>query len=215
MRLRPAGSPGSEPRSHASPPPRRRRCRCASPRSPCTDPGDVEQARGLEVDVRRRLAARDLLGGDGHAEEVQARLSRARDRSAHGSTTTRGRAATALRSARPPPAHPAGGEAALIEAGQPCDDLLRYLLRRQLDAELMWTYCDHSGELIPIMSRWARSCQCPPCSVTNSRRASSQTCSESISTPSRSKMTASVMTTRRRRRSRARSPAYRARDQEC
>src|SRR4051794_15360091 len=42
------------------------------------------------------------------------------------------------------------------------------------------------------MSRWALARQRPPCSSTYSRRTSSQTCSESIRGPSRSKITASV-----------------------
>src|SRR3954454_10683278 len=53
------------------------------------------------------------------------------------------------------------------------------------------TYRDHSTELIPIMSRVAPSFQRPPFSSTNFFRTSSQTASESTSTPSRSKMTAS------------------------
>src|SRR5436190_14559831 len=53
-------------------------------------------------------------------------------------------------------------------------------------------YLDHSGELIPIMSACARSCQLPPRSRASSSRTSSQSCSESTSTPSRSKTTAST-----------------------
>ena len=36
---------------------------------------DVESPRGLQVDVGRGLAARDLLGGDGRPEEVRRRPS--------------------------------------------------------------------------------------------------------------------------------------------
>src|SRR5262249_18946681 len=45
---------------------------------------------------------------------------------------------------------------------------------------------------MPIMSRWAPSCQVPPCSSTNDMRTSSQTASESTSRPSRSKTTAAI-----------------------
>src|SRR3954451_1261252 len=54
-------------------------------------------------------------------------------------------------------------------------------------------YRDHSGELIPIMSACAWSCQRPPRSRARSSRTSSQSCSESTSTPSMSKMTAAVL----------------------
>src|SRR5438067_11364722 len=53
-------------------------------------------------------------------------------------------------------------------------------------------YVDHSAELIPVMSAWARSCQRPPRSRASASRTSSQSCSESTSTPSRSKTTAST-----------------------
>src|SRR5712692_227483 len=53
-------------------------------------------------------------------------------------------------------------------------------------------YRDHSRELIPIMSAWARSCQRPPRSRASSSRTSSHSCSESSSTPSKSKTTASI-----------------------
>src|SRR4029450_4553100 len=46
--------------------------------------------------------------------------------------------------------------------------------------------------LLPIVSRWARSCQRPPRSRARSSRARSQISSESSSTPSRSKTTASI-----------------------
>src|SRR5437867_7020816 len=45
---------------------------------------------------------------------------------------------------------------------------------------------------MPIIARCAPSRQRPPRSATSCRRASSQACSESISTPSRSKTTASI-----------------------
>ena len=64
---------------------------------------DAEPPRRLEVDVRRRLAARDLLGRDRRGEEAaRAPPARAPRRSAAGSTTTRRRAASAPRAARPP-----------------------------------------------------------------------------------------------------------------
>src|SRR5437763_5262025 len=53
-------------------------------------------------------------------------------------------------------------------------------------------YLDHSAELIPIMSAWARLCQRPPRSRASASRTSSQSCSESTSTPSKSKTTAST-----------------------
>src|SRR4051794_2259608 len=53
-------------------------------------------------------------------------------------------------------------------------------------------YRDHSGELIPIMSPCAWSCQRPPRSRARSSRTSSQSCSESTSTPSRSNTTAAM-----------------------
>src|SRR5579872_589212 len=53
-------------------------------------------------------------------------------------------------------------------------------------------YRDHSVELIPIMSRCALSCQVPPFLRTYSSRALSQICSLSSSTPSMSKITASI-----------------------
>src|SRR5918912_4475727 len=53
-------------------------------------------------------------------------------------------------------------------------------------------YVDHSGELIPIMSAWARSLQRPPRSRARPSRTSSQSSSVSKMTPSRSKTTAST-----------------------
>src|SRR5215471_13779049 len=53
-------------------------------------------------------------------------------------------------------------------------------------------YRDHSGELIPIMSACAWSCQRPPRSRARSSRTSSQSCSESSSTPSMSNTTAAT-----------------------
>src|SRR3954468_1908002 len=53
-------------------------------------------------------------------------------------------------------------------------------------------YRDHSGELIPIMSACAWSCQRPPRSRARSSRTTSHSCSESTSTPSRSKTTAAI-----------------------
>src|SRR4051812_43005090 len=53
------------------------------------------------------------------------------------------------------------------------------------------TYADHSGELIPSIACVAPSFHVPPRSATSSRRASSQASSESTSTPSRSRTTAS------------------------
>src|SRR5438046_354329 len=53
-------------------------------------------------------------------------------------------------------------------------------------------YSDHSGELIPIMSACAWSCQRPPRSRARTSRISSHNCSESTSTPSRSKTTAAI-----------------------
>src|SRR5437763_972497 len=53
-------------------------------------------------------------------------------------------------------------------------------------------YLDHSGELIPIMSACAWSGQRPPRSRARSTRTSSHSCSESTSTPSRSKITAAI-----------------------
>ena len=50
----------------------------------------------------------------------------------------------------------------------------------------------YAVELMPIMSACARSCQRPPRSRASSSRTSSHTCSESTSTPSRSKTTASI-----------------------
>src|SRR5262245_50112450 len=54
-----------------------------------------------------------------------------------------------------------------------------------------WRYADHSGELIPIITVGASSRQRPPASRTRSSFAAFQRGSESIRTPSRSKMTAS------------------------
>src|SRR4051812_42372128 len=53
------------------------------------------------------------------------------------------------------------------------------------------TYRDHSGELMPSMSCVASSFHRPPRSATSSRRAPSHASSESTSTPSRSRTTAS------------------------
>src|SRR3954466_15075624 len=53
------------------------------------------------------------------------------------------------------------------------------------------TYRDHSGELMPSMSWVASSFQRPPRAATSSRRAPSHASSESTSTPSRSRTTAS------------------------
>src|SRR3954471_13858362 len=53
------------------------------------------------------------------------------------------------------------------------------------------TYRDHSGELMPSISCVASSFQRPPRSATSSRRAPSHASSESTSTPSRSRTTAS------------------------
>ena len=68
---------------------------------------DAEAARRLEVDVRRRLPARDLLRRDRRAEESgDPARPRAPRRSARGSTTRRGRAASARRAAARPRARP-------------------------------------------------------------------------------------------------------------
>src|SRR5262245_8894576 len=50
----------------------------------------------------------------------------------------------------------------------------------------------HSPELIPIIWRWVPASQRPPCASANWRRTSSQSGSESTSTPSRSKIAASI-----------------------
>ena len=76
-RRRRAGSAGSGSRRRASRPPSRSGCRCASPRPPRSAAGvDAEPPRRLEVDVRRRLAARHLLGRD----RLAGRRRRARPR---------------------------------------------------------------------------------------------------------------------------------------
>src|SRR3954470_15901263 len=51
-------------------------------------------------------------------------------------------------------------------------------------------YADHAGELMPIITVGASSIQVPPASRTRASLASFQRCSESSSTPSRSKMMA-------------------------
>src|SRR3954452_2564230 len=52
----------------------------------------------------------------------------------------------------------------------------------------------HSGELMPIIRAWLWRSQVPPASRASSRRTSAQTCSESIRTPSMSKITAATST---------------------
>ena len=153
---------------------------------------DAEPPRCLEVDVGRGLATLDLLRRDRRAEAVvRCPPLERRRRSPRGSTTTQGRAASAA---------DRRSTASTAPGSSGSDSRYRASSRRTTSALISsgdsarpiasCMYRDHSGELIPIMSAWARSCQRPPRSRASCSRISSHRCSESTSTPSMSKTTA-------------------------
>ena len=132
-RPRPAGSGGSGSRRRACPPP------CAARMPLCESSTaahalrlDAEPARRLQVDVRRRLAPRDLLGRDRDREELrEPGSSSATVDQRRGSTTTRARAASAPRAARPPRRAPGiSGSALPVAREHPPTTSAADLLRR-------------------------------------------------------------------------------------
>ena len=191
-----AGSARSGSRCSASRPPSPSGCRCASPRPRRSSPGDGRSRRGgLEVDVGRRLPARDLLGGDGGAEEPgdPARLEHgvdqlavrrgrepereARRRSGARPRARRGATAARRRSARAS----ARRRSRLISSGSSGEpDRVVHVAR-----PLGRAHAHHRALRCPAASGRRARARAP-------RGRSSQTCSESISTPSRSKTTARV-----------------------
>ena len=153
----PADSPAAEPRSRAC------RAACAA-RIPFVESStaaqaagpDVEPPRGLEVDVRRRLAARHLLGGDGRGEQVPqaGELEHEVDqRPVRGGCDRR--AATA-----PPAPRPPRGRAAAAAAARGSGVRGARRPRRAISSGSIATPSSsrmnrvHSGELMPIIRAW-------------------------------------------------------------
>ena len=153
---------------------------------------------GLEVDVGRGLAARDLLGGDRGREAVGRRPCASSTRSItsrleEDASPSGMRVGAAARPPRGRPAAAAGarGSRASIASHDGVVDLARGVSSTCRAARRRRPATPSSS--CRACRAWRCRFHVPPCAATTSWRASSHTCSESTRTPSRSKMTAAIM----------------------
>ena len=121
---------------------------------------DAEPPCRLEVDVRRRLAARDLLGGDGRLEAAPRARRRSSTVSMSGAVRRRRDRERVVRREPRAPRRPRRQRAAAAPG-------TRASMRRTTSSliasgssatpAVSCRYRDHSGELMPIIARWISS----------------------------------------------------------
>ena len=175
--------------------PSRRARRCANPRRRACRGADAQASSDLEIDVRCRLAVGDLVGrdddrerlsqagrGEGRGDDLGMGGRRDGDRPvamrSDGRPRRRRRCRGRLR-ARSAPTTPSTIARSMSASGRS-----RSSRSRMIRA--------HAAEFAPMTAAWSSAVQRRPCSAANRTRTSSHQISESTSTPSRSKMTASI-----------------------